>query len=960
MALIHASLAAQDGPLAPDAALRSFVLEPGLRAELVAAEPLTASPVAIAWDERGRLFVAENRGYPTGPGEGKPPAGVIAMLEDTDGDGRMDHRVVFADNLTFPNGLMPWRGGWVVTCAPDLLYLKDTDGDGRADERRVLLTGFSTRGSTQLRVSHPTLGPDGWIYLTSGLTGGKITCPSHPERLALESSGDVRFHPDTLEVETADGRGQFGQTFDDFGRRFVCYNRVPVQHVVLSSRHLKRNPALAFSETMQDCNESAGNPFMRGGAGGVRIYPVSANITTADSHLGTFSAACAVTIYRGHALPAEYQGCAFTCDPTGNLVHYDRLEPRGATFAAKRVREGTEFLASKDNWFRPCFLANGPDGALYLCDMYRRTIEHPEYLPVEVRKHADFESGKGMGRIWRVTGTKALKSGLPPASFAAVSAKDWVRELDAPEGWRRDTAFRRLVETKDAVVVPLLAKAIFQKAPVASRVAKLRLVEVLGGLTEEMLARALRDSAPEIRENALLLAEKRLGQSGRLSSLVLKMADDPDPRVRFHCALALGELGASGRPASTAASERLVNALVKIARRDANDRWARAAILSSLSAGKADFVRELFHQSKTRSEGEPALFYELGRMMEPGFWAGPLAERVFLKHDEQDFELRAALILGANESGNDEPFSQRRLEWSLAALQRQAAAIASNPTVPPARRLLGVRFLGFVPAGQAAPVLVTLLEGNQPVDIRSAAVRALIRPDNLPAIGLVAGRWGSLTPALREVFLGLVTSRAEYLPGLLTALESAQVPTSALDSGRRDRLLKHKEAAIRARAEVLYRQTDKADRLAAYEDSKASLSLKASPANGRIVFQRACANCHRLEQQGFAVGPDLFDVRNQPKEALLLHIVIPEREIAPNFTSYTVETKDGRSLSGVMLSETATSVTIRQPLGVEETLLRANVASLAASQLSLMPQDLEKSMTSQEMADLLGFLKGEQ
>src|SRR5206468_10771708 len=187
--------------LTPGQAILSFRLEPGLKIELVASEPLVGDPVAMAFDETGRMFVAENRGYPTGPGEGKPPAGIIAMLEDTDGDGRYDKRTVFADHLTFPNGVMPWRGGLFVTCAPDLLYLKDTDGDGRADVRRVVLTGFATNGSTQLRVSHPTLGLDGWIYLTSGLAGSsKIKSPDHPERLGLETSADVRFGPDTGEV----------------------------------------------------------------------------------------------------------------------------------------------------------------------------------------------------------------------------------------------------------------------------------------------------------------------------------------------------------------------------------------------------------------------------------------------------------------------------------------------------------------------------------------------------------------------------------------------------------------------------------------------------------------------------------------------------------------------------------------------------------------------------------------
>ena len=223
-----------DGPLTPEDAARSFRLEPGLRVDLVAAEPLVVSPVAAAFDERGRMYVAENRGYPAGPDGGRPPAGRVALLEDTDGDGRMDRRSDFAEGLTYPNGVMPWEGGLIVTCAPDVLYLRDADGDGRADERRVLFTGFATTGSTQLRVSHPTLSIDNWVYLTSGLTGGKVVSPSAPDRPAVVTGrADFRFRPEGDTWEAADGGAQFGLSFDDFGRRFICYNRVQVQHVVI-------------------------------------------------------------------------------------------------------------------------------------------------------------------------------------------------------------------------------------------------------------------------------------------------------------------------------------------------------------------------------------------------------------------------------------------------------------------------------------------------------------------------------------------------------------------------------------------------------------------------------------------------------------------------------------------------------------------------------------------------------
>jgi putative membrane-bound dehydrogenase-like protein len=291
---------------------------------------------------------------------------------------------------------MAWRGGLLVTCAPDVL-LHDTNRDGKADVKEVVLTGFDEPHHTTPR-QHAAAGADGWVYLASGLSGGKITSPKRPQQLALDLKGDLRFNPDTGEYQPVDGRSQFGQTFDDFGRRFGVFNRVQVQHFVLPSHYVARNPALNFGEVLENCPELLANPLMRGGGGAARIYPISSNFTTADSHAGTFTAACAIHLYRSDGLPAEYQGHAFSCDPTGNLVHHDRLEPTGATFAAKRVRDRAEFVRSRDNWFRPCFLGTGPDGALYIADMYRKVIEHPEYLP---RRSASELTSRaaGLGRI---------------------------------------------------------------------------------------------------------------------------------------------------------------------------------------------------------------------------------------------------------------------------------------------------------------------------------------------------------------------------------------------------------------------------------------------------------------------------------------------------------------------------------------------------------------------------------
>ena len=423
------------GPLSPDEALASFELEPGYRIELAAAEPLIRDPVAMAFDDRGRMYVVENRGYP-GPLEGaearSAAEGVVALLEDTNRDGRFDKRTDFARQLTFPNGIMAWDGGVFVSCAPDLLYLKDTNDDGVADERRVVLTGFDASKTSQLRFSHPTLGIDNWIYLTSGLAGGRVTAPDHPERAPVAlGTNDSRFNPLTLAFEVTGGQGQYGLTFDDYGRRFTCSNRRPVMHVVLEAGDLKRNPHLAFSQTVEDVSAAGAQ---------AAVWPISGDTTTASfipslmsaPHAGTFTAASGVHIHRGDALPAADRGSIFICESAQNLVQRQVLASNGVTFTSRPARTGRDFLASRDTWFRPVFAANGPDGALYIVDMYRRIIDHPQYVPEQSRALLDFEAGKERGRIYRIVAGD-WKRDRRPIDLGRMTARGTGPHARAPE-----------------------------------------------------------------------------------------------------------------------------------------------------------------------------------------------------------------------------------------------------------------------------------------------------------------------------------------------------------------------------------------------------------------------------------------------------------------------------------------------------------------------------------------------
>jgi putative membrane-bound dehydrogenase-like protein len=816
-------------PLAPADALKAFEAAPGLRVELVAAEPLVASPCAIAFDSKGRLFVAENRGYPIGPKEGEKPAGVIALLEDTDGDGRMDKRTVFADGLTFPNGVLLWNGGLIVTCAPDVLFLKDNNGDGVADERRVLLTGFATTGSTQLRVNAPTVGPDGWIYLAAGLSGGTVTCPSHPERPALKMTSDIRFNPKTLEVELVDGKSQYGMSFDIFGNRFICMNRVPVQHVVFDSKWLKRNPRLAFSETVQDCNERDAFNGINGGHDGVRLFPISSNITTADGHAGSFSAACGVKVWQGKSLlTPECANTILSCDPTGNLIHADRLTPKGATFAATPAFSNRELLASRDDWFRPVYLAKGPEGALYIADMYRKVIEHPDYLPEEVRKHTDFESGKNLGRIWRVR-AESTPNQQPQ------------KALTNPR-----VSFRQIIEQGD-------------------------------------------DASPEATK-----------------------------------------------------------ALASAAIRESEDKWMRNAVLSGIGGREAPFLQALLVEMPRHAKVGAGLVDVFG------YLGGSLAKSADLEvASGAPASVRLALLSGYLSGAGHKATG---LPASFQMLLESSPNVAMDQSKTIEARSVAVKLMARLPWERAGESLLKLALDESSPDLAAAALKAVVAyPKDEVSASLLAG-WSRYTPARRDAVLGSLLGVPFHVQGVLAAVEAKRLPASAFTGVRRRQVLAAKDPAVKALAERLLTVSARPEALA--EATKA-LALTPAPENGRVIFNAVCATCHRLDREGHAVGPDLFDIRRQTKENILFHIVNPDAEIAPAFTAYLAEAKDGRVLSGILVGDTPTSITLRGPLGVEVTLLRTDLAKLESLPGSLMPTGLEAGLSKQQLADMLAYLKGE-
>ena len=971
------------GPLTPEQALASFELEPGYRIELVAAEPLIRDPVAIAFDERGRMYVAESRGYP-GPLEGAPQTaaeGVIALLEDTDRDGRFDKRTDFARGLTFPNGIMPWNGGVFVTCAPDLLFLRDTTGDGVADERRVVLTGFDATRTAQLRFSHPTLGIDNWVYLTSGLTGGRVTAPGHPEQAPVSfGTSDSRFNPMTEAFEVTGGQGQYGLTFDDYGRRFTCSNRRPVMHVVLESRHLKRNPHLAFSQTVEDVSAAGAQAL---------VWPISGDTTTASfipglmsaPHAGTFTAASGVHLHRGNALPIDHRDSVFICESAQNLVQRQILTPNGVTFSSRPARTGRDFLSSRDTWFRPVFAANGPDGALYIVDMYRKIIDHPQYVPEQSRALLDFEAGKERGRIYRIA-ARDWKADRTPIDLRRLSTAQLVRTLDHANAWWRETAQRLLVERRDRRAIPLLRRLAQPGSPgprtadrglrtsePRARIHALWTLDGLGAIETADVVAGLQDPDAVVRENAVRLAETRVGASTVLVAPLLRLADDADDRVRLQVALALGETS----------DARAIGALAALARRDGASTWPRAAILSSVRDRSNEFL-QAFLASPSSPDVRAAVMQDLGQL----FGAGATPERcldliVQIAEPGGESGWQPAALAGIAQGLKNRGFGSenRSALTTLLSGESPAARVASarmkdvllktsttalDAQAPAARRLAAIALLGHTDDATAGESLRALLAPSHPVEIQVAAVRALAQlPEPSAAAALLEPqRWNAYTPRVREAVLSASIADEPHILILLDAIERGAISGTELGAARRARLMAHRTAAIEKRARALLSGVEAGDRMQAYERLRGTVLRRTADAvRGKGLFATHCAACHAVDGAGGQVGPDLSGIRNQPADAILLHVLVPDYEIAAGYQSYVVETRDGRTVIGRLESEAPNSVTLRDAAGQPHVILRGDVMSMAASSRSLMPAELDRAMSEQDLADLIGYLKAD-
>ncbi len=950
-------------PTEPAAAVDTFQVQPGFRLEQVAAEPHVASPVAACFDERGRMYVVEMRDYSE---QDKEALGTLRLLEDADADGRFEKSTIFADKLSWPTAAICWDGGLFVGAAPDIFYLKDTDADGRADVRRVVFTGFG-RSNVQGLINSFQWGLDNRIHGATSSSGAEISRPDRPKEKPLMLRGrDFAFDPRTMDLQPTSGGAQHGMSFDNWGRKFLCSNSDHIQAVMFEDRYVARNPhlaapsprvSIAFDGPQAEVFRISPIEPWRIVRTRLRVSGEVKGIVEGGGRAGGyFTGATGTTIYRGHAFPGEYVGQAFVGDVGSNIVHRKVIEAEGVSLKARRVDEGREFVASKDIWFRPAQFANAPDGTLYILDVYREVIEHPASLPPLIKKHLDLTSGRDRGRIYRLVPDGFKQPKLPQLDPA--STVELVETLAHPNGWHRDTAARLLYQRKDTAAIALLEKFVAASPQSLGRMHGLYALQGLGALSEGATLRALADPHPRVREHAVRLAEGLIGKSRAVRQKLIGMTGDPDLRVRYQLAFTLGEIKGEGRDA----------ALATLARRDGDDRWQRLAIQSSLNEGAADVARMLLADAESRrTPASRAMLESLSSQV--GVRNRPAEMAALIKTAEtlpkEDAALVQQLLRGLNEGLAQ---SGRSLRQALAATGSTSAGKLLDALLIDARqtalegdrpldaRVEAIRTLRLASLEEVFPALASLLGSRQPQEVQLAALATLGRFKEPTVVQATLAAWSGFSPRVRTAAAELLFSRAERLPLLLEAVERGVIAHTELDPARIRQLTAH--AKLGERATKAFAGAQLARRGEVVEAYRAALTLPGDKERGREVFKKICAACHKLDGLGHEVGPNLAAMQNRGPEAVLVNVLDPNREVNPQFVNYVLLTDDGRSLTGMIVAETATSVTLKRAEALSDTVLRGQIEELGSTKLSLMPEGVEKQVDVQGMADLLAYVTG--
>lgn len=966
--------------LSPAESLASIELEEGFEIKVIAHEPQVIDPVDAAFDDSGRLWVVEMRDYPYPTSDS--PSGSVRILSDEDLDGHFEKSVVFADRLDMPTGIALWKDGAVITLAGQVVWFRDTDGDFKSDKQQVWIEGFA-KENEQLRANHPRLGPDGWWYIASGLRGGNVIAGpdfrSPDDKPITLGSRDVRFNPNTKQLEAITGPAQFGLCFDSIGNRIFCSNRNPAVMVRFEQEDLVGNPLAGLIPSVVDLIPSGEKS---------RVHPLVNAWTTSNLHSGQFTAACGVFYHEfngenSRQIPDDFQERIrlFACEPTGSLIHSTVFLGSLGTANAQPAPHSKDWLASRDEWFRPVNIAQAPDGGILIVDMHRAVIEHPAWVPEELKKRPDERWGNDCGRIYHIS---RKKSDIPLQPISELRSKplrsqdnsQLVQHLAENNAWLREVSRRLLIERQAKDQFKSLSTIIRdRRTETASKVAALHLASALSkDLPEQtrQLAELVSDllgqsdvplfkialyrvvtshlsSDPAIDDKVLKTTSENGGISATLEALRCLAASKNRPLESEETFVKRVE---SMMPIMAETDTPLLDEfLVHFASAfKASPELVLTALLNSIEESPKSFIQNNVYPAAiarltvavldVRVTSIPAILKQTRRLLE--------SDSVSHK--------RAALAVLSEITNRRSTLPSLESELKAAELWDNLRAIAVSES---ADVNLRVRAISILPKSTRTSdfELLPPLAHTKDLQLKAAALRAWASTPDRACDDFLLNELASSSPQVQQVLLELIGQKPERLAGLAEHLTSGKITAKRIGSNELKKLVARAKGETQAKLNAAFETIVNSDRAKVVTDYQTSLTMTADALRGKEVFVKHCASCHRVADVGVQVGPDISDSRTQQPTQILTNILDPNRAIDNNYFRYIALTADDQVIEGMIAEETSDSIVLRGQNNVRNTLKRADLQELKATGVSLMPEGLESQIDHQAMADLISFVK---
>ncbi len=943
------------GPaLTPAEAVAKMTVPEGFSVEVVASEPDIVNPVAMTFDERGRVWITESLEYPrreAGPGRDR-----VKILEDTDGDGRADKFTVFADGLNIPSGIAVGGGGVWVANAPDLLFLQDTDGDGRADKQEVVLTGFG-RSDTHELPNSLTWGPDGWLY---GING--VFNYSHIKYRGREyrfTCALFRIHPETRDFELfCEGTSNpWGVAFDNEGSAFI--SACVIDHLW----HL----------TETGYYHRQGGPYP----------PFTWKIESIVKHKHQKAAYCGIHYFDSDAYPPAYREKLYMGNIHGNCLNCDVVERKGSTYFGK---PDPDFLSANDAWFMPVVQKTGPDGCLYVLDWY------DQYHCYQDANRDPAGIDRLKGRLYRVRYKNTPRAGS--FDLAAESDERLIERLHSPNVYFRDIAQRLLRERKHPqTLVTLQSLVLDNSQPHKARMHALWALVGSGPLDADFHRHLLSHADSVLRAWGVRAAGNMHAHESaeRLGQAVAALVHDPAPDVRLQVAIAAPKIVRSNA----------VGVLVEVAAASGDDLLIPQIVWQNLhpllEAHPTEFVsaarRHLAGKHAAQASILPRAMERL-LALEP-FNPNPPAEllQMLLSGATENHEVAAqclALLAKKFQTRELAAAQQKALEpklepllnvhlagpvesplWVDAAMLSASLGhsaglsavrgILSSPQQPDTRRLQALDALvASGGAGVLEAVTPILATRTASLDLRRRVLDSLGRLENPRVANVVLDAYPTMEAELQPQAIELLTDRAGWSKELLTAISAKRIPATALNVNQVRKLQTSKDPELAKQVTAAWGSV-RTERNPAREQVIGQMRVflrqtSGDPHAGQTVFNKLCGQCHKIHGQGQEVGPDITVNGRSSFEQLLSNVFDPSLVIGASYQARTVLTSDGRTLTGLLAEDSPQRVVLKVQGGKLETIARGDVDEMDVSKLSLMPEGVEKQLQPQEIADLFAFL----